>query len=219
MQMGKETSEREPTRAGENSPTPTSARSACEISRVSFCKKGANFFLPCYFGSIVPLFPCSAWVFCERVLFGVQSASHLALNPPSTPITCPPAIILMAQQHFSHLGPDYCSSLCSEPWRFIKSLGFNLRISPARTMPSPLCRAFTWRLATASVQAELFVLSLFVLVNESWWKTLWIAARRENVSTLKAFISWAKLCLLHLAELLTNQNHWWQVLDWCHSLH
>lgn len=77
----------------------------------------------------------------------------LPLNPhthpvsPSTPITCPPSIILMAQQHFSHLGPDYCSSLCTEPWRFIKSLGFNLRISPARITPTSLCRDLTPRLA------------------------------------------------------------------------
>lgn len=56
MQMGKETSEREPTRAGENYPTPTSARSACEISRVSFCKKGANSFPSLLF-----------WLYCTIV--------------------------------------------------------------------------------------------------------------------------------------------------------
>lgn len=181
MQMGEETSEREPTRARDDYVTPPSAPSACgNFKRGAFGRK-VQFFPP---------FPVvSALLYhCFRALCGFSArrcclefrALHTSpLTPPPFPsaaITCPPSIILMAQQHFSHSGARLLllSSLCSEPWRFIKSLGFNLRISPTRTTPSLLCRAFFWRLPNRVCTGTTLVLPLYVLVNDSWWKTLWI---------------------------------------------
>lgn len=166
MQMGGETSQREATWVGEKQ-----SDSTISFKRELQWEEGSSCFLTCYSDSIVPRLLWSGWVSCERRLFGVQSLSHLALNTPPTPITpitCRPSIILMAQQHLSHLGPDYCSSLCAEARRFIKSLGFDLRTSPARITPTSLRRHLTPRLAR-----RLYRLNLCSLAFSSCkWKSM-----------------------------------------------